>query len=272
MRILSQHKKRFMNWGNIFLGKAACGGMRSTKPACVGVRSRFVNPVRMGKLACGGMRSRAGVFLRGVKPARTAAFSLALSLILALSFALMPILMPASLGFMAYGDDTDSNNEVNPQQLPDSSFIYDTSIADLAGADAYFDGQTVQVVGEVIGDAINSTFDSKHKWITLEALDSKTTNAPSISVFMNSSDTERIDTFGAYGKTGTSLQVRGTFHLACEEHEGLTDLHAENVSVVKKGTTSASELNWQSFIPGTLCLLAGIILLVIFNHLRERQR
>ena len=50
----------------------------------------------------------------------------------------------------------EGDNAVNTQQLPDSSFIYDTSIVDLSGADAYYDNQTVQVTGEVIGDSIRA--------------------------------------------------------------------------------------------------------------------
>ena len=46
------------------------------------------------------------------------------------------------------------DNAVNQTQVPDSSFLYDTSIDELAEADSYFDGQTVQVVGEVVGDRI----------------------------------------------------------------------------------------------------------------------
>ena len=37
----------------------------------------------------------------------------------------------------------ENENLINIQQLPDSSFIYDTSLEDLAGADSYYDGQTV---------------------------------------------------------------------------------------------------------------------------------
>ncbi|MEI3231635.1 MAG: hypothetical protein V8S24_10675 [Gordonibacter pamelaeae] len=71
--------------------------------------------------------------------------------------------MPSS----AFADDDE--NLVNPQQRPDSSFIYDTSIAALGNADAYYDNQTVQVVGEVIGDSIREGLDNRHRWITLAA-------------------------------------------------------------------------------------------------------
>ena len=196
----------------------------------------------------------------------------ALALAFALAFALA---LATPFAKVALADD---GNEVNPQQLPDSSFIYDTSIADLAGADAYYNDQTVQVVGEVVGDAINVTLDGTHKWITLEATSASgasgatSASGATITVFMTSDAAERIDTFGAYGKTGTILQVRGTFHLACREHDGLTDLHADHVSVVKKGEAHADEFDWWSFFPGAACLAVGLLLLFVFNHLRERQR
>lgn len=164
--------------------------------------------------------------------------------------------------------DTDDSNEVNPQQLPDSSFIYDTSISDLSTADTYYDNQTVQVVGEVIGDNIAASLDGRHRWITLANEDGSAT----ISVYMSSESAARIDHFGQYGVTGTTLQVRGTFHLVCDEHEGVTDLHAEVVSVVSPGSDNPDEFVFEEFIPGLIAVAAGLIMLAVFYLLRERQR
>ena len=180
-----------------------------------------------------------------------------------LAFACLP-LAPA------YAEDDD--NVVNEQQLPDSSFIYDTSIFALSGADAYYDNQTVQVVGEAIGDAVNVDWDGSHKWVTLFERDANTGNTATISVYMTSETAGRIDTFGAYGKTGTTLQVRGTFHLVCPEHEGISDLHASNVTVVQKGSEHPDEFNAQAFVPGAVCLAAGLLILFVFYRLRERRR
>ena len=47
-------------------------------------------------------------------------------------------------------------NKVNARQTADNSFLYDTSIYELSQADATYQGNTVQVVGEVVGDAIRS--------------------------------------------------------------------------------------------------------------------
>lgn len=180
----------------------------------------------------------------------------------ALAFALTP---------MAFAQaEEDDENSLNPQQLPDSSFIYDTSIADLEEADAYYDGQTVQVVGEVVGDSIMEGFDTRHRWVTLATAEKGTT--ATISVYMSSEAASKIDTFGAYGKTGTMLQVRGTFHLVCAEHEGVTDLHAESVRVVAVGESHQDAFAMDSFIPGIVAIVVGLSLMGVFYYLRERQR
>lgn len=52
------------------------------------------------------------------------------------------------------------DNSIDDGQTSDNSFLYDASIADLAGADSYYDKQTVQVTGEVVGEAIAVTGDA----------------------------------------------------------------------------------------------------------------
>lgn len=183
----------------------------------------------------------------------------------ALAFACALVVHAPAAPATAFADD----NRVNPQQLPDSSFIYDTLIADLATADSYLDGQTVQVTGEAVGDAIRAEASGTHRWVTLQAADG---SFAQITVFMTSDAAERVDTFGAYGKTGTTLQVRGTFNLACSEHEGLTDLHANHVSVVEKGSVSEDAFKMTDFVPGVVLVALGGLLMVAFYQLRERQR
>ncbi|WP_278852801.1 hydrolase [Gordonibacter pamelaeae] len=172
--------------------------------------------------------------------------------------------MPSS----AFADDDD--NLVNPQQRPDSSFIYDTSIAALGNADAYYDNQTVQVVGEAIGDSIREGLDNRHRWITLAANEKDST--ATVSVLMTAEQAAKIDTYGKYGTTGTKLQVRGTFHLVCTEHEGLTDLHADIVTVVEKGKHHEDEFDVNAFVPGAIATALGLALMGVFYYLRERQR
>ncbi|MEG1167125.1 MAG: hydrolase [Gordonibacter sp.] len=164
----------------------------------------------------------------------------------------------------------DDENVVNPQQRPDSSFIYDTSIAALGEADSYYDKQTVQVVGEVIGDSLRDGLRGQRRWITLAAVEKEST--ATISVSMTPEAAAKIDTFGKYGMTGTKLQVRGTFYLTCAEHEGLTDLHADVVSVVEKGKHHPDGFDANSFLPGVVAVIVGLAFMGVFYYLRERRR
>ncbi len=182
---------------------------------------------------------------------------------LALAVVLMLAAVPAYADEPAEGD-----NAVNTQQPSDSSFIYDTSIGALSQADSYYDGQTVQVVGEVVGDSIRAGMSGRHRWITL----STPGDSATIAVYMSNEAAAKIDTYGGYDTVGTILQVRGTFHLVCADHEGLSDLHAEAVTVLEPGKSTPDAFDFNAFIPGIVAVVIGFVLLGVFYWMRERQR
>ena len=172
---------------------------------------------------------------------------------------------------IAFADDDDSeddSNLINPQQRPDSSFIYDSSIIDLSNADSYYDKQTVQITGEVVGDIIDAR--DGMVWVTLSEA-SNSSNA-SVAVLMTRESASHIDALGRYGTTGTMLQVRGVFHLACPDDQGLSDVHATSVAVVAKGIHHANEFRPEAFAVGAALTVVGFALMGLFRYLRERQR
>lgn len=177
--------------------------------------------------------------------------------------------VPGAFGVpAAWADEpADGSNAVDVTQLPDSSFIYDTSITDLSTADTYYDKQTVQVTGEVIGDRIDAG-DGHHCWITLASA----VDASTVSVYMPNESAAKIDMYGAYDRKGTTLQVRGTFQLACPSHDGVSDLHAQVVSVTEKGKATPDEFKFEAFIPGIITIMIGLVMMAVFYLLRERQR
>lgn len=168
-----------------------------------------------------------------------------------------------------FGDGVSENNLVNPQQKPDSSFIYDTSIGALQEADSYLNNQIVQVTGEVVGDRIKAEFDPGFCWIVLQGNDKARSEVP---VFIATDATEGIDTYGAYGRRGTMLQIRGIFYLSCPQHQGLTDLHADTVSVVESGLVTEQVFDIGAFVPGLVLVGLGTIMVVVFHRMREGQR
>lgn len=168
----------------------------------------------------------------------------------------------------AFADEpAEGDNAVNVTQLPDSSFIYDTSITDLSTADTYYDKQTVQVTGEVVGDRVTAG-DGRHCWLQLASHSDSST----VSVYLTNESADKVDTYGTYGRKGTTLQVRGTFNLACPDHDGASDLHAQVVMVTEKGKATPDEFDINAFIPGMVTVMIGLAMMVVFYLLRERQR
>lgn len=185
------------------------------------------------------------------------------------------------------------DNVVDPTQAADNSFIYDTTIASLIqDASSLYDGKTVQVVGEVIGDRIDSgeknvstatdatavtattqTEESEDFrnwcWIMLNSLDD---DSMSVSVLMSPAMADQIDHYGRYGVTGTTLQVRGTYHQACQDHDGQSDIHVTSCGVVSHGIEHPDVLDYNEFLPGVLALVIGFALMLAYRIMRERMR
>ncbi len=169
----------------------------------------------------------------------------------------------------AWADDEGQakSNRVYVNQLPDSSFLYQTSIADLAKADSYYEGQTVLVQGEVVGDRINDEMQSGNCWITLQ--DSEAANPSVVSVFMTIEQSSVIDSYGHFGMKGTELQVRGTFHLECSEHQGMSDIHVEELSALASGESERPQVNISILVAGIVAVVAGLALLYVYYKKRE---
>lgn len=166
--------------------------------------------------------------------------------------------------------ETEHKNTINVNQLADSSFLYDTSISSLATADSFQDAQIVQIRGEVVGDCINDESRSDACWITLA--EQEVENPAVISVLMTNEQASAIDTFGNYSKRGTILQVRGTYYLNCSEHQGLSDVHTEEVSVIEQGAPIEHEVNPAILTAAFFSILMGLGLLFFYSWRRERMR
>ncbi len=166
--------------------------------------------------------------------------------------------------------EEETPNTINTNQLPDSSFLYDTDMAELNEADSYHDGQTVQIQGEVVGDCINDEADPSVCWITLQ--DNDDLNPVVCSVILSRENAALIDTYGDYDSVGTQLQVRGTYHLSCTEHQGMSDIHATVVNVIDQGYHSEHEVNAVVFLAALIISVIGIGLFLYYSFKSERSR
>lgn len=164
----------------------------------------------------------------------------------------------------------DVDNTVNMNQLPDSSFLYDTDIATLNAADGYHDSQTVQVRGQAVGDLIADETDPQRCWVTLQEESDHPTAV--ISVSLTREQATLIDTLGRYGVQGTIIQVRGQYHLDCDEHQGLSDIHADEVTRLDKGKETPVALHPALVAAAIAFLLIGVVLHLVYRHRLDRSK
>ena len=161
-------------------------------------------------------------------------------------------------------------NTVNVNQMPDSSFLYNTNISELSDAESFHDTQMVQVHGEVVGDCIADETDPNMCWITLQSTDEEDSSV--VMVLMTREQATLIDGYGNYNTIGTELQVRGIFYLSCPEHQGLSDLHAQEVTVVANATERDHEGHPGVIWVAVLAAGLGVMLFFIYGYMRERSK
>lgn len=90
-----------------------------------------------------------------------------------------------------------------------------------------FDGQTVTVEGEALGEAM---LRGEYAWINI----SDNTNA--IGVWLKASDAQKISVFGDYRHKGDTVKITGIFSRNCAEHGGDVDIHNQAMEIIEKGT------------------------------------
>ena len=100
------------------------------------------------------------------------------------------------------------------------------SINDLVDDTLSYNGQTVTVEGEAIGEMLPR---GDCAWVNVN----DGTNA--IGVWMPLADAKKIGVYGDYHHTGDTLRVTGTFSRDCAEHGGDVDIHSVSVRLVKAG-------------------------------------
>lgn len=140
----------------------------------------------------------------------------------------------------------------------------DTTIIGLTNAGQQIDGMEVTFTGEVVGDILNASGDSK--WLLVQD------GSASISVVVDTADAEKITHLGRYDQTGTRIEVQGVFTANCTEHDGLTDVHATKITVLDEGSARESVFNTRELQVGALLIVIGVCLYILHWRLRERTR
>jgi hypothetical protein len=138
-----------------------------------------------------------------------------------------------------------------------------------------YDGQTVTIGGEAIGDLMVR---GTHAWFTVDddPYSNKSIEAGgqlvgmsnmSMSVWAAKTDTEGMKILGGYKNKGVQVTVTGVFNRACHEHGGDTDIHAFSVEVIRPGHAFSHHFQYWKLLT---VLILGAIIVFLWDIRRSR--
>jgi len=123
-----------------------------------------------------------------------------------------------------------------------------------------FDGKTVTFQGEVIGVMMRDG----NAWVNVYD------NGYAIGIWCSAENAKQISFTGDYTHVGDTVLVSGTFHMACSEHGGDLDIHADNLIVTARGRELDRTPSWP-LVGLAAVLMAVAIFLMIWLRRRRKE-
>lgn len=155
------------------------------------------------------------------------------------------------------------------------------SIAELVSQTQKYDGQTVVIQGEVIGDIIKGSAGSAGKCFAPKGRDGREAyvwlniceqNNIAIGVFCPKQLAQKIKYRGRYSSIGDQVLVQGVFHRACLDHNSEVDIHAEDMMVVERGGLAVHPVDPRRLrLSKNLAAIAIVLAIVHLVHYRRKQ-
>lgn len=98
------------------------------------------------------------------------------------------------------------------------------TVGELLSHSENFNNTTVTIRGEIFGILRRGS----EAWVSVE-------NGGVIGVFCKTEMTENLEVAADYRHRGDIIEVVGVFHMACPQHGGDVDFHAENLWLIERG-------------------------------------
>jgi hypothetical protein len=81
-----------------------------------------------------------------------------------------------------------------------------------------------------------------------------------MAIWVPSSLTKQIDTYGDYQHEGSIVEIQGVFNGACKEHGGDMDIHATSLKVLRAGHVVVDPIPpWKAAVAVALVATAGLL-------------
>lgn len=125
-----------------------------------------------------------------------------------------------------------------------------------------YDGRVILYEGEAIGDVMER---GDFGWVNLHD------GHNAIGVWAPVADLEKIEIVGDYKHIGDRVLVEGVFNLACEEHQGEFDIHAESFTIVKSGRRVEHRVDARKIIAAAILVPVALALYFIDRYRRRHM-
>ena len=139
--------------------------------------------------------------------------------------------------------------------VPGSASSDPSGINDLVGNPSEYNGQTITLTGEVIGERMVR---QDGCWINM----SDGSNA--IGIWISKSETDRIHVYGDYKHTGDTVTVTGVFYESCPAHGGEPDVHSSRLIVKDTGEERTESISVEKILLAVGVVSAALILFLIY--------
>ncbi|MDV3425812.1 MAG: DNA-binding protein [Bacillota bacterium] len=135
-----------------------------------------------------------------------------------------------------------------------------TNFNDLIENGKAFDGKTVMIKGEAVGEIMKR---GDYSWINI----SDGSNA--IGIWGETSIIDRVTALGNYKQKGDIVKIQGEFHRACSEHGGDMDIHIKSLSVIEKGNKVIQPIDYNKVKILALLSLTALIAAAVYFKKRK---
>jgi hypothetical protein len=135
-------------------------------------------------------------------------------------------------------------------------------INDLVEKSMEYDGQTVSIQGEAIGEVLER---GEYAWVNISD------GGNAIGIWMTLDDAEKIEFFGDYKNIGDTLLITGVFSRNCAEHGGEVDIHCGMLEILSPGHhVPESVPSAKIMITLFLTILATMAVIITFVLRKKR--
>ena len=137
------------------------------------------------------------------------------------------------------------------------------SPAEVVAIDRALDGSVVIVEGEAIGEHLRAR--GGGRWVNILG------DEVGLGIWVTDEMAEGIEHFGDHRYDGDIVRVVGTVNIACEQHAGEFDVHAESFAVIASGGPREMEIQPVKGFIGAAGMVIAFFLWQLYRRRRDRR-